>query len=70
MDKRSKLKTVMLKAEYDSAVDAMSLVFKKGKVFETKEIADGMMLDIDKNNLPLYLEILDAKKRFKNLIAK
>ena len=70
MVKRSNIKTIKLKAEYDSFVDAMNVVFKKGKVSETKEIADGMMLDVDKNDSPLYLEILDVRKRFKNLTAK
>ena len=53
MVKRSNIKTIKLKAEYDSFVDAMNVVFKKGKVSETKEIADGMMLDVDKNDSPL-----------------
>ncbi|KKS37321.1 MAG: hypothetical protein A3G49_01535 [Candidatus Sungbacteria bacterium RIFCSPLOWO2_12_FULL_41_11] len=49
---------------YDPMADAINITFKKGKVAETKEIADGVLLDIDKNGSPLYLEILFARKRF------
>jgi len=44
--------------------DAISITFQKGKVIETKEIADGVLLDVDKNGKPLYLEILFVRKRF------
>lgn len=49
---------------YDPKADAIDIVFKKGKVFETREIGREMYLDVDKNGEPLSLEILGAKSRF------
>ncbi len=49
---------------YDPRADAVNIIFKKGKVTETREIAPGVMVDFDKKGAPLYLEILDAGKRF------
>ena len=53
-----------MKYTYDPMADAISLTFQKGKVVETIEVADGVLLDVDKNKKPLYLEILDVRKRF------
>lgn len=50
---------------YDPIADAFNIVFKRGNVSHTKEVSDGVLLDIDKNGTPLYLEILNASKRFK-----
>lgn len=49
---------------YDPMADAINITFQKGKVSETKEIADGVLLDVDKKGRPLYLELLFVKKRF------
>lgn len=49
---------------YDPIADAVGITFKNGKVAETKEISPGILLDVDRNNKPLYLEILDASKKF------
>ena len=49
---------------YDPKADAIDIIFKKGKVSETREIGREMYLDVDKNGEPLSLEILDAKNRF------
>lgn len=54
-----------MKSTYDPLADAVSVTFKKGKVVETKEVSPGVLLDLDKSGTPLYLEILDASKRFK-----
>ena len=53
-----------MKYTYDPMADAINLTFQKGKVAETIEVADGVLLDIDKNKKPLYLEILGVRKRF------
>lgn len=50
---------------YDPTADAFNIVFKEGKVAHTKEISNGILLDVDKEGTPLYLEVLDASKRFK-----
>ena len=53
-----------MKYTYDPMADAINITFKKGKVAETMEIADGVLLDVDKGNKPLYLEILQVRERF------
>ena len=55
-----------MKATYDPLADAVSITFKTGKVVKTKEVSPGVLLDVDKKGNPLYLEVLDASKRFKN----
>lgn len=52
-----------MKIYYDSRADAIDIVFKKGKVHETREIGREMFLDVDKKGEPLSLEILEASKR-------
>jgi len=49
---------------YDPMADAIGITFKKGRVIDTKEIAEGVFLDTDKSGKPLYLEILNVRKRF------
>ena len=53
-----------MKYSYDQVADAINIIFQTGKVFETREVAPGVMIDFDKKGPPLYLEILDARKRF------
>lgn len=53
-----------MKYTYDPIADAINITFQRGKVVETKEIADGVLLDIDNKERPLYLEILNVRKRF------
>ena len=48
---------------YDSQADALSISFKKGKVSETVELSPEVTLDIDKNGIPLYLEIIGASEK-------
>lgn len=54
-----------MRATYDPLADAVSITFKKGRVAKTKEISNGVLIDVDQNDTPLYLEILDASKRYK-----
>ena len=48
---------------FDPKADALSITFKKGKVFETIEIAPEILLDVDRNKRPLYLEIIGASEK-------
>lgn len=48
---------------YDPKADAVNIVFKKGKVAKTVEIAPEINLDLDKNQAPLYLEIIGASEK-------
>lgn len=55
---------------YDPMADAMSITLKKGKVEKTEEVAPGVLIDFDKKGTPLYIEILDARKRFTLRVSK
>jgi len=48
---------------YDPKADALNLTFKKGKVAKTLELAPEIILDLDKNDNPLYLEIIGASEK-------
>jgi len=48
---------------YDSQADALNIVFKKGKVFKTVELAQEIILDLDRTGKPLNLEIIGARKK-------
>jgi len=48
---------------YDPKADALSVILKKGKVAKTIELAPEIILDMDKNGKPLYLEIIGAKEK-------
>jgi len=53
-----------MKISYDKEIDALSIVFKEGKVNKTVEIAPEVILDVDSKNRPLYLEIIGLKEKF------
>ena len=53
-----------MKYTYDPIADAVNIIFKKGTVAKTQEVVPGIMIDFDKKGAPLYIEILDARKRF------
>ena len=57
---------------YDKEADALNIVFRKGVVAKTLSVAPEILVDVDKNGSPLYLEILGVtekigKKSFQNL---
>jgi len=52
-----------MKITYDKEVDALNIVFKKGVVNKTLEIAPEILLDLDKNGNPLYLEIIGVSEK-------
>lgn len=56
-----------MKIYYDKEVDALDIVFKKGMVAKTKEISPGLLLDVDKKDTPLSLEILDVGRRYQKI---
>ncbi len=53
-----------MKIEYDKEVDALYIRIQEKKVFKTKEIEEGVNLDIDENGRIIGLEILDATKKY------
>ena len=56
-----------MKIYYDKEVDALDIIFRKGRVTKTKEISPGLLLDVDEKGTPLSLEILDAGRRYRKI---
>ena len=54
-----------MKITYDKEADALYLYFQEGVFSRTKEVSEGIVLDIGKKNKILGIEILDASKRIK-----
>ena len=54
-----------MKITYDKEADALYLHFQEGAFYRTKEVSEGIVLDIGKKNKILGIEILDASKRIK-----
>jgi uncharacterized protein YuzE len=52
-----------MKITYDKDVDALNITIKNGSVAKTVELSPEVFLDLDKNGIPLYLEILGASER-------
>ena len=52
-----------MKITYDKEVDALNVVLRTGKVAETREISSEILLDLDKDGNPLYLEIIGASEK-------
>ena len=52
-----------MKIKYDSKADAMNIIFQKGKYDISKEVADGIIIDMGEKGKILSIEILDVSKR-------
>ena len=51
--------------KYDVAYDVFAIKVKRSYDYgKTVEMAEGVLLDFDSDNIPVALEILDASKRF------
>lgn len=53
-----------MKIEYDKEVDALYIRIKEKKVTHTKEIEEGINLDIDEDGKVIGLEIIGATERY------
>ncbi len=53
-----------MKIEYDKEVDALYIRLQEKKVTRTKEIEDGLNIDLDENGKLIGIEILDATERY------
>ena len=49
-----------MQIEYDPRADGMYISFKKKKVYKSKEISSGVVLDLDRDKTLIGIEILDA----------
>ena len=52
-----------MKISYDPDVDAMTIVFQKGKYEVSKEMLDGIIVDYTPDGKILAIEILDVSTR-------
>lgn len=48
---------------YDSKDDALNVILRQGKIAKTVELASEIILDLDRTNRPLYLEIIGASEK-------
>lgn len=53
-----------MKIEYDQEVDALYIRVQENFVATTKEVAEGMNFDFDKEGKLIGLEILNATERY------
>ena len=57
--------STVLKYMYDYSSDVLGVKVENDFIYhETVELEDGVLLDFDKNDVPVSLEIMDASKRF------
>lgn len=49
-----------MKIEYSKEADAIYVYFREGYVAKSKEIEDGVVIDIDENGQLIGIEVLDA----------
>jgi len=54
-----------MKITYDAEVDALAIIFQESEVI-TKELAEGITAEYDRNSRLVGLEIFDAVHRFGN----
>jgi len=52
-----------MEIRYDPEADAMYIKFREGEYEISEEIREGIIIDFDKNNEIIGIEILDAKER-------
>lgn len=52
-----------MKITYDKKIDAVNVEFRAGVVKKTIEISPEILLDLDKDGAPLYLEIIGASEK-------
>ncbi len=53
-----------MKIEYDSEVDALYIRIQEKKVSRTKELEEGINIDLDEENKIIGLEIIGATERY------
>ncbi len=53
----------MVEVRYDPTVDAMYIKLGKGKYKASREVAEGLILDLDGEERLIGIEVLDVKER-------
>jgi len=60
-----------VQVEYDKKADAMYIWLRKGKYDISEELAENVILDLDKNGRIIGIEVLGASKNLgKDLVMK
>ncbi len=54
-----------MKIEYSKEADALYVYFREVKVTKSKEVEEGVIVDLDRKGHIVGIEILDASKRLK-----
>jgi len=52
-----------MKVIYDKDTDTLSIILRTGKVVESDEPQDGLIIDYDKSGRLLSIELLDASEQ-------
>jgi uncharacterized protein YuzE len=52
-----------MKIEYSKSIDALYIKLKDAKIFDSKDIEEGVTVDLDSNNHIVGIEILDASEK-------
>jgi uncharacterized protein YuzE len=61
----------LVQVEYDKKADAMYIWLRKGKYDISEELAENVILDLDKNGRIIGIEVLGASKNLgKDLVMK
>jgi len=61
----------MVQVEYDQKADAMYIWLRKAKYDISEELAENVVIDLDKNGRIIGIEVLDASKNLgKELVTK
>jgi uncharacterized protein YuzE len=54
-----------MKVIYDKETDTLSIIFSEGKVADSDEVREGLILDYDKAGRLVSLELLDASEQIR-----
>jgi uncharacterized protein YuzE len=61
----------MVRVEYDEKADAMYIWLRKAKYDVSEELAENVVIDLDKNGRIIGIEVLDASKNLgEELVTK
>ena len=61
----------MVRVEYDQKADAMYIWLRKAKTDISEELAENVVIDLDKNGRIISIEVLDTSKNLeKELVTK
>ncbi|MEX0937968.1 MAG: DUF2283 domain-containing protein [Pirellulales bacterium] len=61
-----RLRQTAVKVSYDSKTDTLSVRLREGKVFESEQVAKGVVLAFDEQGAIMGIELLDASKHSSN----